>query len=93
MLAGEEDSKTSIKEELKSFEEAAASLGLEADTVSSTRESQMELSSQGVSFTIGFERKCKSMIGVLSVSIMNFVYLYPTGSCPKIRSKPIEIIS
>lgn len=46
--AGEEDSKTSIKEELKSFEEAAASIGLEADSNSVSKEHKMDLATHGV---------------------------------------------
>ncbi|KAK3914803.1 Centrosomal protein of 164 kDa [Frankliniella fusca] len=42
--AGEEDSKTSIKEELKSFEEAGASIVFEADNTPSLRDNQMDLS-------------------------------------------------
>lgn len=43
--AGEEDSKTSIKEELKSFEEAGTSAVFEPDNSSSIRDSQMDFSS------------------------------------------------
>ncbi|XP_034237111.1 centrosomal protein of 164 kDa isoform X2 [Thrips palmi] len=46
--AGEEDSKTSIKEELKSFEEAGASIGLEADNSASFKDNPMDFSLQGV---------------------------------------------
>lgn len=46
--AGEEDSKTSIKEELKSFEEAAVSSGLEPDNSASLKDNQMDFSLQGV---------------------------------------------
>lgn len=45
--AGEEDSKTSIKEELKSFEEAGTSIGLEPDTTAS-KDSLMDFPPHGV---------------------------------------------
>lgn len=47
-LLGEEDSKTSIKEELKSFEEAGTSIGLEPDNSASFKDNPMDFSLHGV---------------------------------------------